>query len=81
MGSENWARECIEDFFFFFFCLSGSVERKWSKGVGKTTVDVTEHEIYNGKASEERRLLIEKENNERGGQRSILVKSNGSWDT
>ena len=57
------------------------MERKWSKGVGKTIVNVTEHEIYNGKASEERKLLIEKENNERGGQRSILVKSNSSWHT
>lgn len=49
MGSENWACGFIEGWGFF---LCESMERKWSKGVGKTMVDVTEHEIYNGEERE-----------------------------
>lgn len=32
------------------------------------------------KESKDRRLMIEKENNERGSQRRVLVKSDSSWN-
>lgn len=34
---------------FFFFFLGKLMERKWSKGIGKTIVDMTGHETHYGK--------------------------------